>query len=52
MERAASDAGAPALLTKLDAVRVVKGAWPYHDPGRIIAERLGAWLAQRSEAPA
>lgn len=42
VERAANDAGAPRLLAKLDTVRVVKGAWPYRDAGRIIAERVGA----------
>ena len=30
------------LAERADAIRVVKGAWPYHDPGRILAERLGA----------
>ena len=30
------------LAERADAIRVVKGAWPYHDPGRIVAERLGA----------
>ncbi len=42
VRRAAADAGAPSLLAKLDAVRVVKGAWPYLDPGRIVAEAVGA----------
>lgn len=40
--RAGADAGSDALVGKADAIRVVKGAWPYHDPGRIIAERVGA----------
>ena len=39
---AAADAGAPALTNRLDSIRVVKGAWPYKDPARLIAERLGA----------
>jgi acetyl-CoA C-acetyltransferase len=42
VQRAAEDAGSKPLLAKVDAIRVVKGAWPYHDPGRIIATRIGA----------
>jgi acetyl-CoA C-acetyltransferase len=42
VRRAADDAGAKALLPKVDAVRVVKGAWPYRDPGRLIAGWIGA----------
>lgn len=41
-EAAALDAGAGELLTALDSIRVVKGAWPYRDPGRLLAQRLGA----------
>ena len=39
---AASDAGAPSLLGKLDAIGVVFGAWRYSDPGRLIADDVGA----------
>lgn len=39
---AADDAGAPALLGKLDAVAVVFGAWRYSDPGRLIAREVGS----------
>ena len=42
VRRAAQDAGVAGLAGRADAVRVVKGAWPYHDPGRILADRLGA----------
>ena len=42
VERAADDAGTRQLLGRVESIRVVKGAWPYHDPGRIIAERIGA----------
>ena len=42
VRRAAQDAGVAGLAERADAIRVVKGAWPYHDPGRIVAERLGA----------
>lgn len=36
---AAADAGAPALLGRLDAVLVPEGTWSYRDPGRLLAER-------------
>jgi len=42
---AASDAGAPGLLTKLDHIGVVQGAWKYTDPARIIADQV---LVRRS----
>ncbi len=42
VERAADDAGNRDLLRRVDSVRVVKGAWPYRNPGRIIADRIGA----------
>lgn len=37
---ALSDTGA-AMADHVQAVRVVKGIWPYRDPGRLVAERLG-----------
>ncbi len=39
---AANDAGAPALLRRLDAIAVVNGAWGYSDPGRLIGEAVGS----------
>lgn len=42
VERAAADAGTTDLLKRLDLVAVVLGAWAYSDPGRLIADRLGA----------
>ncbi len=39
---AADDAGAPSLLSSLDAVAVVYGAWRYSDPGRLIAKGVGS----------
>src|SRR5438034_9581902 len=42
VERAAEDAGGTRLLGALELVAVVRGAWPYPDPGRLIAERVGA----------
>ena len=44
--RAAEDAGARALLSRADSIRVPRGFWPYPDPGRIIAERIGATSAR------
>src|SRR4051794_3017968 len=42
VERAGEDAGAPALLSQARAVFVPRGTWRYRDPGRIVAERVGA----------
>ncbi|MYK45256.1 MAG: acetyl-CoA acetyltransferase [Gammaproteobacteria bacterium] len=38
---AAEDAGAPSLLASADAVRVIRGMWPYEDPAKAVAEALG-----------
>ena len=43
---AAADAGAPSLLSKLGLVAVVDGAWKYSDPGRLIADAVGAGSAR------
>jgi acetyl-CoA C-acetyltransferase len=40
-EAALTDAGGTGMRHRIDAVRVVWGVWPYTDPGRIVAERLG-----------
>ena len=42
VERAGDDAHAPALLAQAGAVLVPRGTWRYRDPGRIVAERIGA----------
>lgn len=39
---AAADAASPQLLRSIDAVAVVKGAWRYPDPGRLVAQAIGA----------
>ena len=39
---AAEDAGAPNLVTSLDAIYVPMGIWRHTNPGRILAERLGS----------
>lgn len=42
---AAAEAGAPGLLEKLDAVRLVRMlSWRYRDPGALVGERLGATI--------
>lgn len=42
VEAALADSGAPdALRQRIESVRVVWGIWPYHDPGRLVAERIG-----------
>lgn len=40
-ELAMTDAAAPGLRDRIDAVRVVWGVWPYRDPGRSVAGRIG-----------
>jgi acetyl-CoA C-acetyltransferase len=48
---AAEDAGSRALLARVDAVRVIRGLWPYQDPGRAIAARVGASQARSGITP-
>ena len=45
---AADDAGTPGLLASLDLVGVVDGAWRYSDPGRLVADAVGADDARSS----
>lgn len=40
-EAALADSSSTTLRDRIDAVRVVWGVWPYADPGRLVAERLG-----------
>ncbi|MFI5216795.1 MAG: acetyl-CoA acetyltransferase [Candidatus Limnocylindria bacterium] len=42
LERAAEDAGCPALLARADSIRAPRGFWSYPDPCRMLAERFGA----------
>jgi acetyl-CoA C-acetyltransferase len=42
VRRAAADAGAPALAKSADVISVPRGTWGYRDPGRMIAEQVGA----------
>ena len=43
---AANDAGAAELLGAVQRVAVPRGTWSYTDPGRVVAERIGARDAQ------
>ncbi len=42
VEAAIGDAGTPTLRDRIQAVRVVWGVWPYRDPGRLVAARIGS----------
>ncbi|MEY2433315.1 MAG: acetyl-CoA C-acetyltransferase [Acidimicrobiaceae bacterium] len=45
-EAAGADADAPALLRAAQRIAVPRGTWSYTDPGRIVAERIGAAAAR------
>ena len=45
-ETAGNDTGTPAVLREVGRVAVAHGSWAYADPGRVIAERIGASSAQ------
>lgn len=38
---AAQDAGAPALLTQANSIRVIRGMWPYENPAAAIGAAIG-----------
>ena len=40
VKNAAVDAGSPELLNA-NSVRVIKGIWPYQNPGKAIADAIG-----------
>src|SRR4051794_14957941 len=46
VESAIADADAPSLRAAISAVRVVWGVWPYADPGRLVANRIGVPAAR------
>ncbi len=39
---AGTDTGVPGLLAQVQRVAVPEGTWRYSDPGRVVAERIGA----------
>ena len=45
VRRAAADCGRPEILEHADSVRVIRGLWPYENPARVVAERIGAAAA-------
>ena len=51
LTQAGEDAGAPKLLQRADAIYVLRGAWPYGDPGREVARRLGATPSETVGTP-
>jgi len=51
LEAAGEDSGAPGLLKRADSIYVVRGAWGYGNPGRAIAERLGAQPSETVGTP-
>jgi len=46
VEAAALDAGSRSLLASIDSIAVPKGTWGYPDPGRLVADRVGASTAR------
>jgi len=42
VEAAADDAGSRALLRQASSIRVPRGFWAYSDPGRLVADAVGA----------
>ncbi len=46
LRRAGDDAGSPGLLSSIDRLLVIGGMWRYPDPGRLIADAVGAADAQ------
>ena len=51
VECALEDAGAPELVKRADTFRVIRGAWRYEDPARVLAERFGASRAKTMRTP-
>jgi len=45
---AAADAGSDAILAEVGRIAVPAGNWRYSDPGRLVAERIGAPAARTS----
>lgn len=41
LTQAAADAGAAELLQRASSLRVIKGFWPYKNPGRFLAQQIG-----------
>jgi acetyl-CoA C-acetyltransferase len=50
VKQAAQDAGSSELL-KASSVRVIKGAWPYENPAKAVAEAVGCATAETAISP-
>ncbi len=48
---AARDCGTVAILSAIDSLRVVRGIWPYRNPGSLVADRLGIGEVKTSLSP-
>ncbi len=46
LDAAAKDAGSHELITNADSIRIPRGLWSYSDPGRLLADQLGATRAR------
>jgi len=46
IEDAAKDAGNAAIVTEFDSISVLKGSWPYINPGKMLADKLGCSQAK------
>ena len=46
LARAADDAGSSRLLERADRIAVPQGSWSYPDPGRLVADAVGARRAR------
>jgi acetyl-CoA C-acetyltransferase len=46
LQKAEAAAGAPGLLDRADRIEVPKGIWNYSDPGRLVADTVGAHSAE------
>ncbi len=42
LEAAGADAGPAGILERVDRIAVPQGSWQYPDPGRLVADRVGA----------
>jgi acetyl-CoA C-acetyltransferase len=51
LEQAGADANAPKLLQRATSIYVLRGMWRYGDPGRAIAQRLGAPIDETIGTP-
>ncbi len=46
LESAGADAGRQSILSSVDRISVPQGSWSYPDPGRLVADRVGASSAR------